>query len=106
MMRAYAELRECRWRYIMNYFGEEPEWNQCGRCDTDQSKPSPHPWIQPSPRGRGDLFEVNDWVAHVSLGEGVVQRVTSDSVTVLFEDSGYKTFDLAMIVEQGLVRRL
>lgn len=51
------------------------------------------PFSFASLEGQDDLtFRKGPYVAsHVSLGEGMVQRVTSDSVTVLFEDSGYKT---------------
>jgi ATP-dependent DNA helicase RecQ len=96
MMRSYAELRQCRWRYILNYFGEEPEWDVCGVCDSDTRN---------DPQAQGP-FEVNDRVVHVSMGEGVVQRVTADSITVLFEQNGYRTLDTGLIMEEGLVHRV
>jgi ATP-dependent DNA helicase RecQ len=96
MMRAYAELRDCRWRYILNYFGEEPEWEQCGACDADVLV-----------RHSGDQpFTVNDRVVHVSMGEGIVQRVTADATTVLFGDSGYRTLDTALVLHEKLLRKV
>jgi len=96
MMRAYAELRDCRWRYILNYFGEEPAWERCGTCDADALV-----------RSSGDRpFAVNDRVVHVSMGEGVVQRVTADATTVLFADSGYRTLDTALVLHEKLLRKV
>jgi ATP-dependent DNA helicase RecQ len=97
MMRSYAELRECRWRYILNYFGEEPDWEACGRCDADFAPHTEDRGTQP--------FSVGDRIVHASMGKGVVQRVTEDSITVLFETSGYKTLDIELVLEQRLVRR-
>ena len=32
MMR-YGQSAGCRWRYVLEYFGEEVEWEGCGTCD-------------------------------------------------------------------------
>jgi ATP-dependent DNA helicase RecQ len=103
MMRGYAELRECRRRYILNYFGEEPESDRCERCDVDVRRPESAIDLD-STRPGG--FAVNDRVRHVSLGEGTVQRVAGDALTVLFEDGGYKTLGLDLVLEQSLLEKI
>jgi ATP-dependent DNA helicase RecQ len=32
MMR-YGQSARCRWLQLLEYFGENPEWEQCGTCD-------------------------------------------------------------------------
>ena len=36
-------------------------------------------------------------------GEGIVERATADSLTVLFDAVGFKTFDLALVQERKLI---
>jgi ATP-dependent DNA helicase RecQ len=102
MMRSYAELRDCRRRYILNYFGEEPDWQHCEHCDVDLQQR--YATRRTSAESTHE-FSVNDTVEHVSLGRGVVQRVTSDTLTVLFDEAGYKTLGVDIIQEQALLSK-
>jgi ATP-dependent DNA helicase RecQ len=84
MMRGYAELFQCRREYILNYFGEAYA-APCGNCDNcDRGA------VQPE--SRGDVpFALGSRVVHVAFGPGEVERYEGDSMTVLFDDVGYKT---------------
>jgi ATP-dependent DNA helicase RecQ len=97
MMRGYAELVACRREYLLNYFGEEYDPANCRLCDNSLSHPA-----GPVERADGPL-SVGDAVRHASWGDGLVERVTPDSVTVLFDAVGFKTLDLALVVERGLL---
>ena len=33
LMIVYAQTALCRWKNLINYFGESPEWDACGNCD-------------------------------------------------------------------------
>ena len=97
MMRGYAESVSCRREYILNYFGEAYDPSECQRCDTSLT-------LRLAPRPTEDgPFSVGQPVRHETWGEGIVQRATGDSVTVLFDAVGFKTFDLALVQERGLL---
>jgi ATP-dependent DNA helicase RecQ len=112
MMRVYAELNDCRREYILNYFGQEYDTDECRMCDNDRLEPQRTSGgeveqasddvldIQPAPFAMGDI------VVHHAWGEGEVQRIVDDSVTVLFNESGYKTLALAIVQERQLLQKV
>jgi ATP-dependent DNA helicase RecQ len=87
MMLQYAETTSCRRRFILNYFGEDFERNNCGACDN---------CLRALESGTGEDaitggFKISDVVAHKKFGIGTVERTEKDLVTVLFPSVGYKT---------------
>jgi len=95
MMRGYAETTECRRAFILSYFGEPfaPPCGNCDNCDAGRSEAPP-----------GEIpFAVGARVRHGSWGEGVVQRYDDESVVVLFDDVGYKTLAVRVVVERSLL---
>lgn len=105
MMRAYAELPECRREYLLNYFGEELTTGRCNRCDNDLTRRGGRQADVPRV-GVGEApFEMNERVVHQAWGEGMIQRVTDETVTVLFETVGYKTLETEIVRERGLLRK-
>ena len=98
MMRAYAETDTCRRGFVLSYFGE-PVDGPCGHCDNceaGRAEEAAPPDDVP--------FPVGARVAHGEWGEGVVQRYDDDALVVLFDDVGYKTLALAVVVERELLR--
>lgn len=102
MIRAYAESPECRRRQILNYFGEEYEPRRCELCDNCLRSVE----LVPGVVGAAAPFRVNDQVAHATWGAGLVQGVSGDTVTVLFEEVGYKTLSTELVVEQELLKSI
>ncbi len=100
MMRQFAEGRECRGQYLLAYFGEHLA-HRCGHCDNCAATgrvPAPR-------RAAGDVpYPVHSTVRHTEWGEGLVLRYEQDRVIVLFDEVGYKTLSVPVVLKQGLLR--
>ncbi len=108
MTRGYAETRECRRAYILNYFGEEYEAERCEMCDNDVAEVREgRVAIGAESRDAVALpFDIGDRVTHEAWGEGMVQRLTDDTITVLFETVGYKTLSSEIVQAQNLLQHV
>jgi ATP-dependent DNA helicase RecQ len=83
MMRRYAELTDCRRRFLLRYFGEGAD-DPCGRCDNCDAGRS-----TPAGAGHGS-FGAGMRVEHQEWGRGVVLADEGDRLTVFFDQVGYK----------------
>ncbi|MDQ3725127.1 MAG: RecQ family ATP-dependent DNA helicase [Actinomycetota bacterium] len=97
MMRSYAEHTGCRRDFVLSYFGEEHE-APCGNCDNcDAGLVDPETDVDRP-------FDIGTPVTHNEWGRGEVQRYDDNRVIVLFESVGYKTLDLELVAEKGLLQ--
>ena len=99
MMRGYAEDQGCRRAFILGYFGEafDPPCGNCDNCDAGRS--SAHDRV-----AADGVFAVGERVEHGEWGQGTVQRVEGDMLTVVFDAVGYKTLATAVVEQRGLLR--
>ncbi|MGN6202530.1 MAG: RecQ family ATP-dependent DNA helicase [Solirubrobacterales bacterium] len=97
MMRSYAEHGGCRRDFVLSYFGEEHE-PPCGNCDNCDAG-----LVEPE-ADTDRPFEIGTSVTHSEWGQGEVQRYDANRVVVLFESVGYRTLDLELVEEKGLLK--
>lgn len=99
MVERYADGDGCRWQALLAYFGE-PTDDPCGRCDRcDEGLPTAVP--------EGDRpFPLDARVEHRSFGPGQVVAYEQDTVTVLFDEAGYRTLAVDLVVEHDLLAPL
>ncbi|EYB67567.1 RecQ familyATP-dependent DNA helicase [Deinococcus phoenicis] len=100
MMRGYAETNACRREFLLNYFGEvsSPPCHTCDNCAAGL--------VHEAAVGEDLPFALGSRVAHTTFGEGQVMRCEGDKVTVLFDQQGYQTLSLPVVLENGLLEPL
>jgi ATP-dependent DNA helicase RecQ len=99
MMRGFAQASGCRSQTLLAYFGEHLK-KRCGHCDNCVDG------VASPPPARGDEpFAVHSQVRHKEWGPGMVMGYEQDKVTVLFDEVGYKTLSVPVVVEQALLTR-
>lgn len=98
MMRGYAETDRCRADFLVGYFGEQlPE--RCGVCDNCRAGTAPDPAVE-----QAGPFPVQSRVRHGEFGGGTVTDVEDDRLTVLFDEVGYRTLSVDLVLEHDLLQ--
>jgi ATP-dependent DNA helicase RecQ len=98
LMKDYAETRDCRRRYILNYFGE-PYPRACAHCDNCDAGT-----VEQVEEEESDLpFPIKGRVKHKKFGEGVVMRYDGDKVVVQFDTEGEKSMVTKVVLENRLM---
>ena len=99
-MVAYAQSGFCRWKLLLEYFGDAGDFERCCTCDNCQSPPAlaapitldelppaPAPAREPAP-----LIAVGSRVRVPRFDIGTVLSVAGDQVTIVFPENTTRTF--------------
>jgi ATP-dependent DNA helicase RecQ len=98
LMKDYAETRDCRRRYILNYFGE-PFPDPCGHCDNCETGAVEK---QDAQNARVP-FPLKSRVNHKKYGEGIVMAYEADKIVVLFDTEGSKSLVTDFVLQHDLL---
>ena len=99
-MEAYAHEVGCRWRFLLEYFGE-PAQERCGHCDNDQRADAATDEPDASrPFARGSR------VRHPVFGEGEVIGYAGNRILLAFDQAGYKRLDLGPVTDGDLLEEV
>jgi ATP-dependent DNA helicase RecQ len=90
MMQRYLETDQCRWRTILGYFGQPSEDN-CGHCDNCDAGLAAPPDTADQP------FPLGARVVHATFGAGEVVAYEGDTMTLLFDDAGYRNLSVDLV---------
>jgi ATP-dependent DNA helicase RecQ len=97
-IRVYAEMRDCRRQYLLDYFGEESE--PCGRCDNcERGLPEQKSAVEGRP------FPSKTRVVHKQWGKGVVMGYEGDHITIMFDELGEKVLSAEFALSHELLDR-
>jgi ATP-dependent DNA helicase RecQ len=102
----YAQTGFCRWKVLLEYFGEEVEWDHCAHCDNCINPPEKALTAQPAHDHRTEeeaivgtekpeserTFSIGAEVEVPKIGKGKVTASSYDMVTVIFPNSQKRTF--------------
>jgi ATP-dependent DNA helicase RecQ len=108
-MVAYSQTALCRWLALLDYFGEEAEWERCGNCDNcsrpalhlaSVPPPSPDPQLPAAALRLSPLLgsqataelQAGDSVSLPIYGRGQVQSILADRLTVAFSGGEVREF--------------
>ena len=100
-MVAYARSGQCRWRLLLEYFGDSPEWERCDHCDSCRHAAEAEVLVDqldqqadtaPPPAPEPKAFRPGDRVAVRRHGAGTVESVTREMVDIRFPDGALRRF--------------
>ncbi|MDB5764531.1 MAG: ATP-dependent helicase RecQ [Herminiimonas sp.] len=99
----YAQTGFCRWKVLLEYFGEQVSWEHCGKCDNCIRPPEQALAALPARMRQSrsstvrheekpHTFIAGSSVRVPKFGEGRIVSVAGEKVTIIFPNSQTKTF--------------
>ena len=101
-MVAYARSGQCRWRMLLEYFGDSPTWERCNHCDSCELAREAEALVEQLEQHAAEktdtaaptapAFRPGDHVAVRRYGAGLVETVTRERVDIRFPDGSLRRF--------------
>jgi len=109
----YAQTGLCRWRVLLEYFGERLEHDRCGNCDNciraarreREPQAIDHAARANTPKHRRRGYAIGDDVRVPRYGSGRVRNVTGEEVTIEFPNGDSRTFLRSYVRRNVTARR-
>jgi ATP-dependent DNA helicase RecQ len=95
MMARYVETRSCRWQLLLSYFGQVGDGRQ---------RPRRRDRGRNGAARRRHLHPVDSRLTHALLGTRRVLRHEGDTMTVLFDEAGYRTSSVDLVNTNDLLQ--
>ncbi len=104
----YAHGAHCRWKMILEYFGEGAELEACGRCDNCRHPVrarEPAPPAHEAHRTGHAALQPGEAVEVPRYGRGIVESASAERVVVSFPDGATRQFVPAYVSRAGAGER-
>ena len=90
----YAQSGLCRWKIILDYFGEHADWERCGACDNCRHPPEAFatPPKQAKRRRAVALLLPGAAVRVPKYGLGEVREASGETVSIAFSNGAVRDF--------------
>jgi ATP-dependent DNA helicase RecQ len=111
----YAQTALCRWRVLLDYFGEQVDWEKCDACDTCRrptipvtvpvAKPDFSPegiHVRENQRTEVPVIQKGDLLTVPVHGRGEVRSIVGDKIEMLFPDGAVRKFKRAILANLQL----
>lgn len=92
-MMHYGQSVQCRWRLLLDYFGEASDFASCGNCDVCLNPPVAEPAEAPTkPLVEQHAFEVGATIRTPQHGEAKIEAVENDILVARLKNGELKRY--------------
>ena len=106
----YAQSALCRWKILLEYFGDDPDFERCDHCDNCVRPPVAAPVHDHSDDLNGIDVRTADFAVAQAVrvrryGQGKIVAATADEVTIEFPDGATRKFVPRYVKAAGAAKR-
>lgn len=92
-MMHYGQSVQCRWRLLLDYFGEASDFANCGNCDVCINPPVAEPAQAPiKPAAQQSVFEIGNKIRTPQHGEAKIEAIENDILVARLQNGELKRY--------------